>query len=109
MRAMYSPLGILSNSIFMVSPTALRMVPSDETARMTGSSIFEAPCSQRTDDVLTDVPGKPLIYRTNLGSWTLKLVNGHGANLEGGSVRKFSTPFFVATSFWRLALAPVVF
>ena len=40
---------------------------------------------ERTDHVLADVAGKPLIYRTNLGSKTLKLVNRHGANLKKGS------------------------
>ena len=41
-----------------------------------------SPLLDGTDDILSNIAGQPLVHRVHLGPKTLKLVDGHGANLE---------------------------
>src|SRR4029079_3656051 len=66
-----------------VSDSTFRTCGNDQVIVQFGRTLFD-----RTDHVLANIAGQPLVNSANLRAKTLQLIDGHGANLEAGPCKE---------------------
>ena len=103
-----SPRRMRINSIFLVSPTPFRTVPSDEVATMSHPSTLDAPCSSAstTSSRVSPESHSSTVQTLGRSDWSLSIVMGRISRML--LVRKFWIPFLVGESSFLSAGLPEV-